>query len=88
MTIYTKHSKQYNLQRNVYCPLGVLGAGTSLTSSSERSAISNVEVDGFARISLEILVVFSGVLLSSVRMSASLKQVCFSDQYILERMSL
>jgi hypothetical protein len=70
------------LQHSVYCPAGVLGADSlgadiSSTSSSGRSAISDVEVVGVARFSLEILSAFYDALLKSVRISACLKQVCF-----------
>lgn len=41
-----------------------------------RSVGCNVKVGGDGRFSLKILAVFSGVLLSSVQMSAYLKQVC------------
>jgi hypothetical protein len=45
---YTKHSV-YSL------PLDVPGAGTSLTTSAGMSVISNIEADGVASVSLEIV---------------------------------
>jgi hypothetical protein len=67
--------QEKNLQHSVYWPSGVLGADslgadTSSTSSFGRSAISDVEVVGVARLSLEILASFYDALLKSVRISA------------------
>jgi hypothetical protein len=80
--IYTALQEKTNLQHSVYCPSGVLGADslgadTSSISSSGRSAISDVEVVGVVRFSLEILAAFSYALLKSARISACVKQVCF-----------
>jgi hypothetical protein len=67
--IYTTLQEK-NLQHSVYYSSGVLGADSlgadTSTSASERSAISDVEVVGVERFSLEILAVFSDALLKSV----------------------
>ena len=53
---------------------GILGADTSVTSSG-RSTVPNVVMVEVAGFCLEILAVYSDVLLSSVEMSACCKQV-------------
>ena len=55
---------------------------------SRRSAVSNAEVDKIARFSLVVLAFVSDVLLSSVQISACLKQVCLFLISILKLMNL
>lgn len=86
---FIEHLIQCSWQHSVYRSPGVLSAYLSLTSSSGRSVMSNVEVDTVVRFSFEVLLVFSDVLLSSFWTSACSKQVwLFSNQYFLESLNL